>query len=258
MLVVVDSTYAVLLVVQHIVWGLETTVADRKPVFFSVIVVFLHPATRVNFSQKMAVVSGSAQRDTHLLLFLSYFSVASLSRGRKGHKTSRARVPRQQTVSFFFFFFPDRQVPHFFLHWICQELEGRGGGKSIGDGLVNFYFCYFFSLLLFFSPSVFPPQRTCGVNEWCLVLPKSLGYLSICFFICRCDFSQDWLELMFANFFCSVLAGYDMSPFVRRYAKYLSEKSVSYRTVAFDFCKVRRGWGKIRRQGVSQTLLFFA
>ena len=35
--------------------------------------------------------------------------------------------------------------------------------------------------------------------------------------------------------------GYDMSPFVRRYAKYLSEKSVSYRTVAFDFCKVKRG-----------------
>jgi hypothetical protein len=35
--------------------------------------------------------------------------------------------------------------------------------------------------------------------------------------------------------------GYDMSPFIRRYAKYLSEKSVSYRTVAFDFCKVKRG-----------------
>jgi len=35
--------------------------------------------------------------------------------------------------------------------------------------------------------------------------------------------------------------GYDMSPFVRRHAKYLSEKSLSYRTVAFDFCKVRRG-----------------
>jgi len=34
---------------------------------------------------------------------------------------------------------------------------------------------------------------------------------------------------------------YDMSPFVRRHAKYLSEKSLSYRTVAFDFCKVRRG-----------------
>jgi len=35
--------------------------------------------------------------------------------------------------------------------------------------------------------------------------------------------------------------GYDMSPFIRRYAKYLSEKSVSYRTVALDFCKVKRG-----------------
>ncbi|XP_066582305.1 phosphatidylinositol-binding clathrin assembly protein unc-11 isoform X1 [Prorops nasuta] len=35
--------------------------------------------------------------------------------------------------------------------------------------------------------------------------------------------------------------GYDMSPFIRRYAKYLNEKALSYRTVAFDFCKVRRG-----------------
>ena len=43
----------------------------------------------------------------------------------------------------------------------------------------------------------------------------------------------------FNNFF--QFLGYDMSPFVRRYAKYLSEKSLSYRTVAFDFCKVRRG-----------------
>ncbi|XP_040573382.1 phosphatidylinositol-binding clathrin assembly protein LAP isoform X4 [Lepeophtheirus salmonis] len=35
--------------------------------------------------------------------------------------------------------------------------------------------------------------------------------------------------------------GYDMSPFIRRYAKYLNEKAVSYRNVAFDFCKVKRG-----------------
>uniref|UniRef100_A0A6M2DVC5 Putative clathrin assembly protein n=1 Tax=Xenopsylla cheopis TaxID=163159 RepID=A0A6M2DVC5_XENCH len=35
--------------------------------------------------------------------------------------------------------------------------------------------------------------------------------------------------------------GYDMSPFIRRYAKYLNEKAYSYRTVAFDFCKVKRG-----------------
>ncbi|KAK7872527.1 hypothetical protein R5R35_013764 [Gryllus longicercus] len=37
------------------------------------------------------------------------------------------------------------------------------------------------------------------------------------------------------------VAGYDMSPFIRRYAKYLNEKALSYRTVAFDFCKVKRG-----------------
>ncbi|XP_053593651.1 phosphatidylinositol-binding clathrin assembly protein LAP isoform X4 [Microplitis demolitor] len=35
--------------------------------------------------------------------------------------------------------------------------------------------------------------------------------------------------------------GYDMSPFIRRYAKYLNEKAMSYRSVAFDFCKVKRG-----------------
>ncbi|CAG0896029.1 unnamed protein product [Cyprideis torosa] len=35
--------------------------------------------------------------------------------------------------------------------------------------------------------------------------------------------------------------GYDMSPYIRRYAKYINEKAVSYRTVAFDFCKVKRG-----------------
>lgn len=39
----------------------------------------------------------------------------------------------------------------------------------------------------------------------------------------------------------TAVQGYDMSPFIRRYAKYLSEKSVSYRTTAFDFCKVKRG-----------------
>lgn len=34
---------------------------------------------------------------------------------------------------------------------------------------------------------------------------------------------------------------YDMSPYIRRYAKYLNEKALAYRTVAFDFCKVKRG-----------------
>ena len=35
--------------------------------------------------------------------------------------------------------------------------------------------------------------------------------------------------------------GNDMSPFLRRYAKYVSQKSMVYRTIAVDFCKVKRG-----------------
>lgn len=35
--------------------------------------------------------------------------------------------------------------------------------------------------------------------------------------------------------------GYDMSIFIRRYAKYLNQKALSYRTVAFDFTKIKRG-----------------
>ena len=35
--------------------------------------------------------------------------------------------------------------------------------------------------------------------------------------------------------------GYDMSTYIRRYSKYLNEKAVSYRSMAFDFCKIRRG-----------------
>ena len=41
--------------------------------------------------------------------------------------------------------------------------------------------------------------------------------------------------------FTKILSGYDMSPFIRRYAKYLSEKSGAYRGTAMDFCKVKRG-----------------
>lgn len=44
--------------------------------------------------------------------------------------------------------------------------------------------------------------------------------------------------------------GYDMSPFIRRYARYLNEKALSYRTVAFDFCKVKRG----KEDGVLRTM----
>lgn len=44
--------------------------------------------------------------------------------------------------------------------------------------------------------------------------------------------------------------GYDMSPFIRRYARYLNEKAMSYRLVAFDFCKVKRG----KEEGTLRTM----
>lgn len=47
-----------------------------------------------------------------------------------------------------------------------------------------------------------------------------------------------------------------MSPFIRRYAKYLNEKALSYRTVAFDFCKVKRGKeeGSLRMMNAEKLL----
>lgn len=47
-----------------------------------------------------------------------------------------------------------------------------------------------------------------------------------------------------------------MSPFIRRYAKYLNEKAMSYRTVAFDFCKMKRGKeeGTIRSMNAEKLL----
>ncbi|KAG1714807.1 Phosphatidylinositol-binding clathrin assembly protein LAP [Nymphon striatum] len=44
--------------------------------------------------------------------------------------------------------------------------------------------------------------------------------------------------------------GYEMSTSIRRYSKYLNEKALSYRTVAFDFCKVKRG----KEDGMLRTM----
>ncbi|XP_022127245.2 phosphatidylinositol-binding clathrin assembly protein LAP isoform X5 [Pieris rapae] len=54
----------------------------------------------------------------------------------------------------------------------------------------------------------------------------------------------------------SGVQGYDMSPFIRRYARYLNEKALSYRTVAFDFCKVKRGKeeGSLRMMNAEELL----
>ncbi|XP_016413875.1 phosphatidylinositol-binding clathrin assembly protein-like isoform X10 [Sinocyclocheilus rhinocerous] len=53
----------------------------------------------------------------------------------------------------------------------------------------------------------------------------------------------------------SGLQGYDMSTFIRRYSRYLNEKAVSYRQVAFDFTKVKRGADGVMRAMNTEKLL---
>ncbi|XP_044040473.1 phosphatidylinositol-binding clathrin assembly protein isoform X2 [Siniperca chuatsi] len=43
------------------------------------------------------------------------------------------------------------------------------------------------------------------------------------------------------------LQGYDMSTFIRRYSRYLNEKAMSYRLVAVDFTKMKRGIDGVMR-----------
>uniref|UniRef100_A0A8B9RCW8 Phosphatidylinositol-binding clathrin assembly protein n=1 Tax=Astyanax mexicanus TaxID=7994 RepID=A0A8B9RCW8_ASTMX len=53
----------------------------------------------------------------------------------------------------------------------------------------------------------------------------------------------------------SGLQGYDMSTFIRRSGRYLNEKAVSYRQVAFDFTKVKRGSDGVMRTMNTEKLL---
>ncbi|VDO93336.1 unnamed protein product [Soboliphyme baturini] len=48
----------------------------------------------------------------------------------------------------------------------------------------------------------------------------------------------------------TTVQGYDMSTHIRRYAKYIGKKIYTYRTMAFDFCKVKRG----REDGLLRTM----
>lgn len=42
---------------------------------------------------------------------------------------------------------------------------------------------------------------------------------------------------VFASF-----SGFDMSTFIRRYSRYLNEKSFAYRQMSFDFVRVKKGY----------------
>ncbi|XP_069829628.1 clathrin coat assembly protein AP180 isoform X6 [Dendropsophus ebraccatus] len=49
--------------------------------------------------------------------------------------------------------------------------------------------------------------------------------------------------------------GYDMSTFIRRYSRYLNEKAFSYRQMAFDFARVKKGAEGVMRTMVPDKLL---
>ncbi|XP_018414174.1 PREDICTED: phosphatidylinositol-binding clathrin assembly protein-like [Nanorana parkeri] len=51
------------------------------------------------------------------------------------------------------------------------------------------------------------------------------------------------------------MQGYDMSTFIRRYSRYLNEKALSYRLVAVDFTKMKRGIDGVMRTMATEKLL---
>ncbi|XP_031664320.1 phosphatidylinositol-binding clathrin assembly protein-like isoform X3 [Oncorhynchus kisutch] len=51
------------------------------------------------------------------------------------------------------------------------------------------------------------------------------------------------------------LQGYDMSTFIRRYSRYLNEKAMSYRLVAVDFTKMKRGVDGVMRTMTVEKLI---
>ncbi|NXG34817.1 PICAL protein, partial [Dromaius novaehollandiae] len=53
----------------------------------------------------------------------------------------------------------------------------------------------------------------------------------------------------------SAMQGYDMSTFIRRYSRYLNEKALSYRLVAVDFTKMKRGIDGVMRTMNAEKLV---
>ncbi|XP_078268631.1 phosphatidylinositol-binding clathrin assembly protein-like isoform X1 [Rhinoraja longicauda] len=51
------------------------------------------------------------------------------------------------------------------------------------------------------------------------------------------------------------MQGYDMSTFIRRYSRYLNEKALSYRLMAVDFTKMKRGTDGVMRTMNTEKLL---
>uniref|UniRef100_A0A3P9LXP8 ENTH domain-containing protein n=1 Tax=Oryzias latipes TaxID=8090 RepID=A0A3P9LXP8_ORYLA len=96
-------------------------------------------------------------------------------------------------------------------------------------------------------------HKVCGAVSW-LCSDPSLCFLSVQRFVQYLASRNTLFNL--SNFLDkSGLQGYDMSTFIRRYSRYLNEKAVSYRQVAFDFTKVKRGVDGVMRTMNTEKLL---
>ncbi|OUC46126.1 putative ANTH domain protein [Trichinella nativa] len=96
-------------------------------------------------------------------------------------------------------------------------------------------------------------ERTQNTN-WCVVFKALITIHNL-----MCYGNERFLQYLaslnaafnLANFLDkTTVQGYDMSTHIRRYAKYIGEKVNTYRLMAFDFCKVKRG----RDDGLLRTM----
>lgn len=71
---------------------------------------------------------------------------------------------------------------------------------------------------------------------------------SECFFLDM--YTYTYKQTRARKYVVLLCSGYDMSTYIRKYAKYINEKAVAYRVMAFDFCKVKRG----KEDGLLRTM----
>lgn len=83
------------------------------------------------------------------------------------------------------------------------------------------------------------------INAWSELLRNKWQIIEIIKKQIRAD-SKKPISFLFNNHFIliSFCVGYDMSTFIRRYGRYLNEKAFAYRQMAFDFTRVKKGYGK--------------
>lgn len=106
--------------------------------------------------------------------------------------------------------------------------------------------CHFHSAI---NKHIYTPSIACGIMPniiWYNISNSKLLFLYWSFFIASDEKDLLRFHMMHqghpAPFCVTSLPGYDMSTFIRRYSRYLNEKAMSYRLVAVDFTKMKRGY----------------